>query len=132
MNLSKMTWGHQSHNRQVQGVPGTRSYMVNNVHESDQHTYSQWGGTPWTVSEHYTTSICDKNRDPTGLGRWCWVRLKGKRGKHVQFVSAYSPNPSLGPNTGHKQHVPYIREEKNMIDPKLIELFDWDLTAELE
>ena len=58
--------------------------------------------------------------------------MKGKRAKHVQFVSTYRPNPSLGPNTVHEQHVQYFLEEQNIFDPKAIELFDWDLTAELE
>ncbi len=29
--------------------------------------------------------------DPTGLGRWAWVRLRGKDGTHQRIISAYRP-----------------------------------------
>ena len=78
LNRSKLSEGHRFADRQILSVPSTRSYIVNNIHKKDIHSYSQWGGTAWSINEKYTSSICGKSRDPTGLGRWCWVRLRGK------------------------------------------------------
>jgi len=44
LNPSKLSDGHRFADRQIRSVPGTRSYIVNNIHEKDRHSYSQWGG----------------------------------------------------------------------------------------
>ena len=105
LNPSKLKCGNTFSDRQSTAIPGTTSYLVNNCHESDRHTFNQWGGTAFSVAPAYTNSVITRGKDPTDLGRWCWVHLRGKRNKKVCLVSAYQPNSSPGPNTVYAQQV---------------------------
>ena len=73
-----------------------------------------------------------KGKDPTNLGQWCWVRLRGKLKTHVRFVLAYRPNSSLGPNTVYAQQVQYFWDHKDIPNPNLVDLFDRDLLKHLK
>jgi hypothetical protein len=43
--------------------------------------------------------------DQTKLGRWVWVRYRGRNNYTLQIFSAYHPNPpSWGPLTVYAQH----------------------------
>ena len=49
--------------------------------------------------------VIGKGKDPTGLGRWTWTRLRGKE-RAVTMISAYRPcKPSTaGIQTVYEQH----------------------------
>jgi len=67
----------------------------------------QWGGTGIFAMQRTIPKIIDNDVDPSGLGRWTWIKLQGKQGHHVRIISAYRPctasKQSAG-NTVYEQH----------------------------
>ena len=51
----------------------------------------QYGGTAVIAFNQAVHKVESVGRDPTGLGRWCWLRLRGKGGSHFRVISAYRP-----------------------------------------
>jgi len=43
--------------------------------------------------------------DPSGLGRWCWSRIRGPGGFFLRVISMYRPCFSNGPLTTYQQQV---------------------------
>jgi exonuclease III len=75
---------------QTFGPHETRSTFQHNVHDLTG-SKRQWGGTGILSKgkiKHYTK---ETGGDPTGLGRWTWVRLHGKDGMILRYVSIYCP-----------------------------------------
>ena len=66
--------------------------------------------------------------DPTGLGRWNWVRLRGANGIKTRFICAYRPCKSKqGTGTTWTQQVNYFQEERDIAlkTAIVIELILW-------
>jgi hypothetical protein len=64
-----------------------------------------------------TYSLGSKGVDPSGLGRWCWVKIRGKENRLVRFVSFYAlhipPSPeSVGGE--HQYHFNSIGQNKQL------------------
>ena len=61
------------------------------------HTDRDWssplqrGGVGLLVRDSHTGRVCGSGSDPSGLGRWVWVRLRGHHGSLLRIVSAYRP-----------------------------------------
>jgi hypothetical protein len=48
-------------------------------------------------------------KDVSGLGRWIWVRYRGRNGTHLRIFTAYRPTASVnGPFTVYAQHRDYF------------------------
>jgi hypothetical protein len=78
-----------------------------------------WGGTGLTVMEDTLAQKKDSGVDPTGLGRWSWIRLLGKQGEHVRLISAYRPVKSNRIFSVWNQHYIYFeREEGERVNPQ--------------
>jgi len=56
--------------------------------------------------------------DELGLGRWCWVQLRGQAGSSVRIVLAYRPCYSSGPLSTYQQHVRYLAKTNCTDSPK--------------
>ena len=66
--------------------------------------------------------------DPTGLGRWNWVQLRGANGIKTRFICAYRPCKSKqGTGTTWTQQVNYFQEERDIALPNPRDLFDDDI-----
>ena len=48
--------------------------------------------------------MVDGGKNPSGLGRWAWIRMLGKEGHYVRFISAYDPCDSGGSGLVYQQH----------------------------
>ena len=71
------------------------------VHTSFNHNTNdisiekiQPGGTGIISTNIYANRRMEEGRDNTGLGRWTWVKYRGKKGLNLAVVSVYRPcNP---------------------------------------
>ena len=81
-----------AHFRQVVR-PWFRSVFTKVAYFQDPHLTSsfQRGGTGILVRDQLTGHVCGSGCDPSGLGRWVWVRLRGHNQSHVRVFSAYRP-----------------------------------------
>ena len=69
--------------------------------------------------------------DFRGLGRWTWIRVHGKAGFSIRFVSAYRPVPATdAPRSVWSQHRTYLDDHD--IDDNPRSLFISDLLQEIE
>ena len=67
---------------------GGRCKGSHNKHE--RFSLCQQGGTCIATNECLVDNYVDSGVDDTGLGRWSWIRLKG-RNTVTRIVAAYSP-----------------------------------------
>ena len=133
LNERRMRKQEQFFHRMRRINEGATTYVSNNT---TMHPYHSWhipGGTALTVDTNLSTHKAQQGsgRDETGLGRWTWVRFRGKNSIHTIVISAYRPCKNCGPTTAWTQQVNYFREN-NYRSPNPRELFDSDLCKELE
>ena len=103
-----------------QSEVAVRAVTAHNEHEDDMR--AQEGGTGMVVFDQLASLINKSGVDSTGLGRWCWLTLKGKH-KHVtRIVTAYQPCRSNKKQlrTVYSQHRRYYRMRGDMRCPRAI------------
>jgi len=67
-------------------------------------TIVQPGGTGITVFNQLAHHAQKAGDNPTGLGHWSWIRLKGKGHRITRIVALYRPCHSDGPLSTYQQH----------------------------
>jgi hypothetical protein len=69
----------------------------------------QVGGTLQISIDAASHRVTESGIDPSGLGRWCWTRYRGKAGKTLRVVTIYRPanNAVAAPSTVAAQHRRY-------------------------
>jgi hypothetical protein len=94
--------------------------------ESDMKFDSNYkpGGTLTTVVGGWQARISDRGSDPTGLGRWNYLKFSSNR-KNLIVITAYRPCKTTGPTTTWTQQWLILRETIKNPDP--IKAFDDDL-----
>ena len=124
---------------------GFYSSVAYNKHQqrSAATTAFQWGGCIATVLNQVSHRAKEGGHDPTGLGRWAYVRLQGRKLKMIGgedpsgsmmevneavrrpisrdlvVVSAYRPNrEGTGESTVWAQHRLYFNSIKRKVDPR--------------
>jgi exonuclease III len=112
------------------GPYDTRAIVRHNVHDLTG-TSRQWGGTGIILKgkiKHYNKG---SGGDPTGLGRWTWIRLQGKGGVVFRYVSIYCPCKNKdGVLTVWSQHKVYLQSNNDDRDP--CDAFLEDLRTHIE
>lgn len=106
--LRNATEGWWEHSR------STQSY---NQH-FDSGKESQVGGVSITVVNSLAHRSSEIEHDPTGLGRWTSMLIKGKQGFLTRLVCAYRPCKSSGPETAYMQHAIYYNKIGRTGDPR--------------
>jgi hypothetical protein len=84
----------------------------------------QIGGTSIIIIDslaHRSTGITN---DPTGLGRWTSILIKGKQGFSTRIICAYRPCKSSGPETAYVQHALYFHRIQRKGDPRKLFMDD--------
>ena len=129
---------------------GIKSCLAYNIHQKRRASDGsvQHGGVGTFALEHMAHRVVDSGRDISGLGRWSWVKLKGKgrstqtHGKmgqdespgnlrHVIAVSAYRPNPpGVGVSTVWAQHRAHLLATQDTREPR--QAFLEDLATQLQ
>ena len=95
--------------------------------DKEHTTNYQPGGTAIIVRDSHTGRICGSGRDPSGLGRWVWVQLRGHHGSRLRIVSAYRPvyNPR-DPGSVWSQQQAFFESQvpSRVVDPRQVFLDD--------
>ena len=70
----------------------------------------QYGGTAMIAVNTMVAKVNTCGYDPSGLGRWCWMLLRGKRDTVTRIVTAYCPckaniKGTIGQHTVYAQHL---------------------------
>jgi len=115
-----------------------------------QQTRGWWENSQWAISynrqekhpvehQHGGTGILTLNLashraqplgdDPSGMGQWCWNRLRGKNGAWFRLVSFYRPCASSGPLSTYQQQVRALAVAQRTANPKAAAITD--LCAEI-
>ena len=66
---------------------------------------NQPGGTAMLAMNKISYCVQSSGRDKRGMGRWCWIRLRGKNGIHTRLITVYVPTQNAGENTVYAQHI---------------------------
>jgi hypothetical protein len=89
----------------------------------------QPGGTMAITQGEMTAHRPTSCADPTGLGRWTSLAIKGPSNHIFRIVSAYFPcDNATGETTVYTQHKEYLREVKRTIDPRKAMMEDFGKT----
>ena len=72
-------------------MKGSYSRLSYNTNNGDSAAWNQYGGTGVTLTTDMRSRMASKGSDPSKLGQWTWVRIEGKAGESIVFVSAYPP-----------------------------------------
>ena len=125
---------HRFHSRMRRINKAAQSFNNNNRHLGPNSAWNARGGTAITI-DSYMGSHKTKGgsgADPTGLGRWTWVRVRGKDDMHTRFISAYKPCRSEATTgTTWAQQLNYFISHSRIKDPNPRNIFDDDLQSEL-
>ena len=101
-----------------------------NVVAHNQHTTSQdrrlFGGTAMFAAPSATARITEHGKDETGLGRWTWISITGKRGLNTKILTGYRPvrDFSNRPGTVYSQHEKFFYAQGQPREPRLAFLHD--------
>ena len=128
----KIPDSHKWHNRIKQISPASHIF-ANNVNDAPEMKTIP-GGTGLTCINEVACRVVAKGRDPTGLGRWVWLQLKGRNDKILRIVSFYrpcdgkrQPMDSTGLLTTYRQQKRFFGGQ---VDPR--QRMITDLTQEFE
>ena len=67
----------------------TKNVYAYNTNENN--TKKQQGGTCVTIMERYGQYVKEIGKDPSNLGRWSWIKVKGNNEISTLIISAYLP-----------------------------------------
>ena len=84
----------------------------------------QYGGVGIIATAEIKFRLQDRGRDPSGMGRWAWIRITGKEGHHTLFVTAYRPCQSGGAGSVYQQHARAMALNSDFRDPRTAILQD--------
>ena len=102
---------------------------VYNIHEIPEHTFQAGGVSQWTMNET-ATRIYGSGVDPSGLGRWVWVRYRGSNGIMLQVYTCYRPNDNnCDFGAVKQQHIRQFARSGREMEP--IAAFWYDLRVEV-
>ena len=69
-------------------------------------TVNQYGGTMTLARNDISHRAVQSGYDPSGMGRWSYIRFRGKRKNVTRVITCYCPNRSTnGPNTVYSQQL---------------------------
>ena len=86
-------WSIVKHHHQLRQLFKTEveinAVSAHNINEHDGRL--QQGGTAIITFDRMATLFKHQGVDPTGLGRWCWMKTTGKHNMTTRIISAYQP-----------------------------------------
>ena len=71
----------------------------------------QQGGTATLLKDKIAHKLQDTGFDPSGLGRWSWVRIRGRQGCVTRMVTVYCPVKTGKGNTIYTQQLRVLQED---------------------
>ena len=90
---TKTNWSRTSQHAALKGILhrtwNASSYQTSRAAEPFLSSY-QPGGTATIVCGNWTARIMSKGEDPTGMGRWSYMILRGKGTRKIAIITAYN------------------------------------------
>jgi endonuclease/exonuclease/phosphatase family metal-dependent hydrolase len=81
-----------------------------NKTEHDRTAIQQFGGVGLVAVDEAVNRAKNSGQDPTGLGRWVWMRFQGRNGHMTRVVSLYRPCKSTNRAASvYEQQVRYFK-----------------------
>jgi hypothetical protein len=81
-----------------------------NTTEPTKTGLQQYGGVGLVAVDETATRSREAGKDPSGLGRWVWMRFQGRNNHITRVVSVYRPCRAAGKELSvWQQHVRYFR-----------------------
>jgi hypothetical protein len=105
-------------------LPTNSNYSIN------EHSTSQarklYGGTAYITNPATSPKVNSSGADPTGLGRWTWVKLTGRQGLEIRIINGYRPvrDNSNRAGTVYSQQEKHFMEIGEYWEPRLAFLDD--------
>ena len=111
-------WDHRAVRKATQGVVKKRMGRCAGMVTSTSGVYSasnvKFGGTAICLDNMWATRM-KQGEDDSGLGRWSYAELEGRKGKKVLIVTAYRPCSmkveKSGAKTAIAQQYAMLREQ---------------------
>ena len=104
-------------------MEGVWESMNHNLAYNQQDSINQvWqpGGCLQVSCDRAAHRCIGNGKDPSGLGRWCWTRYRGRHDVTLRIITAYRPchihNP--GEHTAHSQQQRYLHSINDMRSPR--------------
>ncbi len=132
-NWDKIEENHQWRQRTRHWWEAAKTSMSFNSNDCSSSDF-QPGGTIVTAINRAAHRVRKVGRDKSGLGRWSWLRFRGKNNITMVIISAYRPckpsRQSAGTNTTYAQHIRYLDAMGDDRNPR--QAFLEDLAEEIE
>ena len=97
-----------------------KSVEAHNVKDCGGSAF-QPGGNLLHCIDRLTHRVRESGRDPSGLGRWSWLRFRGRHDITTTLICAYrpcKPSRNTGINTVYSQHLRYMDDIGDERDPR--------------
>jgi hypothetical protein len=107
----------------------TKYSIAYNINEEKTTDTVQFGGVVTMAVEDESKRVAALGIDPSGLGRWSWLKLSGREQHSLVVASAYRPVQAIGPNTVYSQQQRYLFQKGCNDDPR--EVFYQDLKKDI-
>ena len=108
----------------TRGLPDSTAIFAHNALETQVTDKLQYGGVGIVATGEVKHRITERGKDPSGLGRWAWIRMTGKEGHNVRFVTVYRPCQSGGASTVFQQHARGLALKDDFRNPRTAILED--------
>ncbi len=102
----------------VMGLADSTAIFAHNTTEPELSDKLQYGGVGMVATAEAKHRIVERGKDPSGMGRWVWMRMEGKEGHHVRFVTAYRPCQSGGAGSVFQQQARAMAVNKDYRNPR--------------
>jgi hypothetical protein len=108
----------------VTSLNDSTAVFANNTTELELSETLQYGGVGMVATGETKHRILSRGKDPTGMGRWVWMRMEGKANLRVRLVTAYRPCKSGGASTVFQQHSRALAKKGDFRNPRTAILED--------
>ena len=103
-----------------------------NIHATDIPGTRLQGGTSVRVINRMVDKVDRFEEDPSGMGRWCSVRIRGKNGMMLTLFSAYRPcTNKKGKKSVYSQQEDVLLENSDMVPPHKAFLRDLEVALKV-
>ena len=105
-----------------------RIETAHNIHAKDIEGTRLQGGTSIRAINRMIDKIDTFEKDPSGMGRWCSVRIRGRNGMRLTMFSAYRPCTNRrGMKSVYSQQEDVLLENADMMPPQKAFLRDLEI-----
>lgn len=127
---SGLNWKKMPRSGRLEEMMRTEAVMrtIAAHNETEDIGRRQYGGTCAVAYGEFASRVTDTGKDPTGLGRWAWMRCCGRDDNAVRMVTAYNPCESgrASGRTVYNQHRRYWEQRGDSTDPNSAFLRDFE------